>query len=57
MDHSFVTDYEFFLRTVRKCANNTAVKYIKNFNKIIKICFANHWLDRNPLIPYEISNE
>jgi site-specific recombinase XerD len=53
IDHAFVTDYEFFLRTVRKCANNTAVKYIKNFNKIIKICLANHWLDRNPFANYK----
>ncbi len=34
--HAFITDYEFWLRSVRNCANNTAVKYIKNFNKIIK---------------------
>jgi hypothetical protein len=41
IDHAFITDYEFYLRSVRKCANNTAVKYIKNFNKIIKLCLAN----------------
>jgi len=34
IDHAFITDYEFWLRSVRNCANNTAVKYIKNFNKI-----------------------
>ena len=37
IDHAFITDYEFWLRSVRNCANNTAVKYIKNFSKII-IC-------------------
>jgi hypothetical protein len=41
IDHAFITDYEFWLRSVRNCANNTAVKYIKNFNKIIKLCLAN----------------
>jgi hypothetical protein len=30
IDHAFITDYEFYLRTVRKCANNTAVKYKQN---------------------------
>lgn len=30
IDYAFVTDYEFWLRSVRNCANNTAVKYIKN---------------------------
>ena len=50
IDHAFITDYEFWLRSVRNCANNTAVKYIKNFSKIIKICLANNWIDRNPFI-------
>ncbi len=53
IDHAFVTDYEFFLRSVRNCANNTAVKYLKNFNKIIKLCLANNWLDKNPFANYK----
>jgi len=53
IDHAFVTDYEFWLRSFRNCANNTAVKYIKNFNKIIKICLANDWLDKNPFANYK----
>ena len=53
IDHAFVTDYEFYLRTERNCANNTAVKYIKNFNKIIKICLANNWIDKNPFSNYK----
>lgn len=53
IDHAFVTDYEFYLRTVRKCANNTAVKYLKNFNKIIKLCQSNDWLDKNPFANYK----
>ena len=53
IDHAFVTDYEFWLRSVRNCANNTAVKYIKNFNKIIKLCLANDWLDKNPFANYK----
>jgi site-specific recombinase XerD len=53
IDHAFITEYEFYLRSVRNCANNTAVKYIKNFNKIIKICIANHWIDKNPFANYK----
>lgn len=53
IDHAFIADYEFYLRSVRKCANNTAVKYIKNFSKIIKICIANDWLDKNPFVNYK----
>ncbi len=53
IDYAFITDYEFYLRSVRNCSNNTAVKYIKNFNKIIKICLANDWLDKNPFNNYK----
>ena len=53
IDHAFITDYEFWLRGVRNCANNTAVKYLKNFNKIIKLCLANDWLDKNPFANYK----
>jgi site-specific recombinase XerD len=53
INHAFITDYEFYLRSVRNCSNNTAVKYIKNFGKIIKICLANNWIDRNPFSNYK----
>lgn len=53
IDHAFITDYEFWLRSVRNCANNTAVKYLKNFNKIIKLCLANDWLTKNPFANYK----
>ena len=46
-------EYEFYLRSVRKCANNTAVKYIKNFHKIINICLANGWLTKDPFANYK----
>ena len=53
IDYAFITDYEFWLRSVRNCANNTAVKYLKNFNKIIKLCLANDWIDKNPFANYK----
>ncbi|MGG7035741.1 MAG: site-specific integrase [Flavobacterium sp.] len=53
IDHAFITEYEFYLRSERKCANNTAVKYIKNFHKIINQCLANGWLNKNPFANYK----
>lgn len=53
IDHAFIMDYEFWLRSVKNCANNTAVKYLKNFNKIIKQCLANDWIDKNPFANYK----
>jgi site-specific recombinase XerD len=53
VDHAFITEYEFYLRSERKCANNSAVKYIKNFGKIIRICLANRWLTYDPFLNYK----
>ncbi|WP_443938845.1 site-specific integrase [Pedobacter sp. MW01-1-1] len=53
IDHLFIADYEFFLRTTRKCNNNSAVKYIKNLKKVIKRCLANGWLTRDPFANFK----
>ncbi len=53
IDHAFIMEYEFYLRSERKCANNTAVKYIKNFHKIINQCLANGWLNKDPFFNYK----
>ena len=52
IDNEFISDYDFYLRSEHKCANNTAIKYIKNFKKIIRICIANGWLDKDPFVKY-----
>ena len=53
IDHDFISNYEFYLRSERKCANNSAVKYIKNFKKIIRICLASGWLEKDPFVNYK----
>lgn len=37
------------IKSLRNCANNSAVKYIKNFGKILRICLANGWITFNPM--------
>ncbi|WP_445716340.1 site-specific integrase [Flavobacterium sp.] len=53
IDYAFVTEFEFYLRSIKKCNNNTAVKYVRNFRKIIKICLDYDWLDKDPTTRYE----
>jgi site-specific recombinase XerD len=54
IDRDFITNYEFYLRSERNCANNSAFKYIKNFKKVVGICLSNGWLDKDPFINYKI---
>jgi site-specific recombinase XerD len=44
----FVNDFEYYLKTNRKCNNNSTIKYIKNFKKIVLIAIANGWMKSNP---------
>lgn len=53
IDHAFITEFEFYLRSERNCNNNTTVKYIKNLGKIVRICLANNWIERDPFINYK----
>ena len=48
VDHVFIKDYETYLRTTRNCNNNSTVKYIKNFGKIIKEAMNRDWVQANP---------
>lgn len=48
INHVFVKDYEMFLRTNRNCNNNSTVKYIMNFGKIIKEAMNRDWLHADP---------
>lgn len=53
IDIAFINDFEFYLRTVHGCANNTAVKYIKNLNKILRICLVNGWIMKDHILNYK----
>jgi|SRR5690606_3564333 len=35
LNYEYIKDYNFYLRTVRNCNNNTTLKYIANFKKIV----------------------
>jgi len=48
VDHSFISGFEYYLKTKRKCSHNTAIKYVVNFKKIIRIAYANGWITKDP---------
>ena len=41
LDHEFISNYSFWLKTIRKCGHNSTVKYLSNFKKIVLICIKN----------------
>ena len=53
INFTFLNDFEYYLRSVRKCGNNSAIKYIKNLGKIVRICLGNGWLIVDPYVNYK----
>lgn len=45
----FLDQLETYFRVDRGCNNNTTVKYIRNFSKIVRLAIRNEWLSTNPL--------
>lgn len=55
LDYDFISDYEFWFKTIRKCDHNTSMKYLANFKKIVLICVKKGWLARDPFHAYKMS--
>ena len=53
VDNTFVANFDYYLRNVHNCNNNSTLKYIKNFGKIIRICISNGWIVKNPFLNYK----
>ncbi len=53
VDHKFITGFEHYMKAIKECAHNTTVKYIVNFKKIIRIAYANQWIDRDPFFHWK----
>lgn len=48
LNRQFLMDYEFYLKSVRRCNHNSATKYLKNFKKIVRLALDKEWLDKDP---------
>ena len=57
LKYSFITDFEFYLKTVCCCGQNSTMKHIKNLKKIINIAVDNQWLSKSPFSAFRIKLE
>ena len=53
VDHQFITGFDHYLKSEKDCAHNTAQKYIVNFKKIIRIAYANQWIEKDPFFHWK----
>ena len=43
-----VRKFDLYLKTEKHCAQNTVIRYMKCFKKVINLAIANEWLTKNP---------
>jgi site-specific recombinase XerD len=55
LNHAFIVDFEYYLKSTCKCSGVSAAKYIKHLKKIVNHCLANNWLKVNPFIRFKSS--
>jgi len=57
LDHEFISQYSYWLKTIRKCNHNSTVKYLANFKKIVLMCVKNGWLPADPFAKFKMTKK
>jgi integrase len=50
LNYEFASDFIYWLRAIKNCANNSAIKYFGNLKKIVMECVRKEWLKSDPFI-------
>ena len=50
----FIKGFEYFLKITKACNHNSALKYVNNFKKIIRMAVANDWVSKDPFYNYKV---
>ena len=60
LNYRFITSFESFMRkdntsfdSQRPCENNTIMKHIERFRKIINMALKNEWMERDPFLQFK----
>jgi len=52
LDYEFISEFEFWFKSVKGCDHNTTMKYLACCKKIVLRCIRNGWLLRDPFIGF-----
>ena len=55
LNYEFISNYAFWLKSVRNCNHNSTMKYLANFKKIVLICLKNGWIPKDPFIGFKLT--
>ncbi|MFD2865484.1 site-specific integrase [Mucilaginibacter antarcticus] len=57
LNFEFISEYAFWLKSIRKCNHNTTMKYLGNFKKIVLVCVKNKWLTVDPFANFKLTKK
>ncbi len=55
LNYSFASDFEFYLKSERRCNHNSAIKYVGNMRKIVNYCMKSGLLQKDPFFGYKMA--
>ena len=54
LDYSFINEFAFWLKAIRNCNQNSTIKYLSNFKKIVNFCIQSGFIMRNPFVGFKL---
>ena len=54
IDVKYINGFIYFLKAEQNLSHNSALKYVAYFKKIIRVAFANGWLDKDPFYNFKL---
>ena len=53
LDLPFLTEFDFYAKTVWKCGNNSALKHIQRIRKVVGLAVISGFLDKDPFLGFK----
>jgi integrase len=57
LDYEFISQYSYYLKSIKDCQHNTTMKYLTYFKKIVLLCVKYGWLDRDPFTAFKMNRK
>ena len=54
LDYGFINEFAFWLKAIRNCNQNSTIKYLSNFKKIVNFCIQSGFIVRNPFVGFKL---
>ncbi|WP_026837146.1 site-specific integrase [Gillisia sp. JM1] len=54
IDTKFINSFIYYLKTALNQSHNTAVKYLAYLKKIVRVAYANGWLEKDPFYNFKL---